>query len=554
MRPFSLFSITICLLFSCTFTNANTFKKKGNLPEVERLYLTCKIWGFLKYYHPKVGKGTYDWDGKLMELLDKTDSIESTDTLSEFYLKWINNLGNIEECKRCGKPSKDELFLKNFNLDWFNDPGFSQDLQKLLHHIEVNRFQGKNHYVDHGRSKEFKPRNEDFLLDFDWSNPNLRLLVLFRYWNYVEYFFPYKYLTDQPWDEVLKEMIPKFLSAQTEFSFHLAVLELIVKVDDSHAAFVTPILKEELKFKQLPVRLNWIEEHVVVTSTSDSLKNNGIGLTAGDRIIAVNNKPTEDILNTYEKYLWGSNPYAKKRMIQYALFYEIEDSATITFKREDQVIKKNTKLYSYKELDFNIPERKSWKILEDSIGYVNMGDLTVGDVDEMMEELMDKSAIIFDIRNYPRGTYRAIAKYLKKTDATFAIFTRPDYSYPGKFIWSGASSCGEDNYIDYYKGKVILLVNENTQSHAEFTCMCLETAPNVVIIGSQTSGADGNTKSFNLFDNNFTTLTWIGVYYPDGRETQRIGIVPDIKIRPTIKGIKDGRDEVLEKAIEVARE
>jgi C-terminal processing protease CtpA/Prc len=46
-------------------------------------------------------------------------------------------------------------------------------------------------------------------------------------------------------------------------------------------------------------------------------------------------------------------------------------------------------------------------------------------------------------------------------------------------------------------------------------------------------------------------MTGIGVYYPDGRETQRIGIVPDIEIKPTIEGLKLKRDEVLEKAIEV---
>jgi C-terminal processing protease CtpA/Prc len=40
-----------------------------------------------------------------------------------------------------------------------------------------------------------------------------------------------------------------------------------------------------------------------------------------------------------------------------------------------------------------------------------------------------------------------------------------------------------------------------------------------------------------------------GVYYPDGTETQQIGIIPDIEVMPTIKGIREGRDELLEKAI-----
>jgi C-terminal processing protease CtpA/Prc len=43
-------------------------------------------------------------------------------------------------------------------------------------------------------------------------------------------------------------------------------------------------------------------------------------------------------------------------------------------------------------------------------------------------------------------------------------------------------------------------------------------------------------------------ISGIGIYYPDGRETQRIGIVPDVEVKPTIDGIKNNKDEVLEKA------
>jgi C-terminal processing protease CtpA/Prc len=42
-----------------------------------------------------------------------------------------------------------------------------------------------------------------------------------------------------------------------------------------------------------------------------------------------------------------------------------------------------------------------------------------------------------------------------------------------------------------------------------------------------------------------------GIYYPDGRETQRTGIVPDIEVKPTVQGICEGRDELLEKAVEI---
>ena len=42
-----------------------------------------------------------------------------------------------------------------------------------------------------------------------------------------------------------------------------------------------------------------------------------------------------------------------------------------------------------------------------------------------------------------------------------------------------------------------------------------------------------------------------GVYYPDGSETQRVGIKINYTVNPTITGLMESRDEILEKAIEI---
>lgn len=105
---------------------------------------------------------------------------------------------------------------------------------------------------------------------------------------------------------------------------------------------------------------------------------------------------------------------------------------------------------------------------------------------------------------------------------------------------------------DYYKGRGIILCNENTQSQAAFTIMALQTAPDVTVIGSQTAGADGDISRISFPGGYTTYISGLGVEYPDGKQAQRIGIIPDIVIRPTISGIRMKRDEVLEKAVEVA--
>ena len=51
-----------------------------------------------------------------------------------------------------------------------------------------------------------------------------------------------------------------------------------------------------------------------------------------------------------------------------------------------------------------------------------------------------------------------------------------------------------------------------------------------------------------------TSMTSLGVYDTDMSQTQRVGLTPDIYVEPTIQGIREGRDELIEKAVEVILE
>jgi C-terminal processing protease CtpA/Prc len=44
-------------------------------------------------------------------------------------------------------------------------------------------------------------------------------------------------------------------------------------------------------------------------------------------------------------------------------------------------------------------------------------------------------------------------------------------------------------------------------------------------------------------------MSGIGVFYPDHSPTQRVGIVPDLVVHPTVAGIREQRDEVAEAAV-----
>ncbi len=209
--------------------------------------------------------------------------------------------------------------------------------------------------------------------------------------------------------------------------------------------------------------------------------------------------------------------------------------------------------YLFTDFKYSKPDGKDepdYKILEGNIGYLNLKNLTVKEVSAATKALKNTKALIIDVRNYPKfGVHYKLANFLNDRKKPFAKFSKVDYNYPGVFNFTDLIYCGRNNK-DYYKGKVILLFNENTQSLAEYTVMALQTAPDVTGIGSQTAGADGDMATV-VFPGGYTTYySGVGIYYPDGKTAQRIGIVPDIIVKATIEGIRLKKDEVLDKAIE----
>jgi C-terminal processing protease CtpA/Prc len=140
-----------------------------------------------------------------------------------------------------------------------------------------------------------------------------------------------------------------------------------------------------------------------------------------------------------------------------------------------------------------------------------------------------------------------LGQHLVDTPTPFTYITIGELGNPGAFRWG--PQLWLQPQAPHYPGKVVILVDEVSQSQSEFTAMALRTARGAKVIGSTTAGADGNVSAIPLPGGLRSMISGVGIFYPDKRPTQRVGIVPDIEVKPTIKGIRAGRDEVLEAAI-----
>jgi len=541
-------SILIFLSFSISTYSQTTVQ------ESEKIATFCKLWGFLKYYHPIVANGKLDWDKEFTTRINVVTSLKSKQEINAYYSEWINSLGKVKNCKKCKNEIPDSLKF-NLDLDWLSDSSeFTNTLINQLQFIKNNRNRGKNYYVQKVKfAGNTKYNNEKAYKDSVYPSIELRLLGLSRYWNIINYFFPYKYRIGQDWNNALVEMVPKFKDSRDPISYHLAMLELTAKINDSHAGFVTQYTNQYFGFKWVPFSFRIIDNKAVVTGFyNDSLAKQD-DVLVGDVFLKVGDLTIEDIIKEKSKYIGASNEATKLRNFYYAIFNGQTHAVHVTFERNGDTIQKFILRYyfsNFKHKWTKDNKNNTCKILDGNIGYINLGLLQPRQTSRCLNKLKDTKAIIFDVRNYPNGTMYRIAKFLNTDKRPFAKFTYPDISYPGVYHYTAPYFCGKKNNLPY-AGKAILLFDEESQSHAEFTLMALQTTPNVTSIGSQTAGADGNVSLITFPGNYKTHMSGIGVYYPDGRETQRIGIVPDVVVKPTIEGITNGQDELLEKAIEI---
>ena len=528
-----------------------------NLGEVnvKNAVVLGQIWGFLKYHHPKVMKGDFDWDYELFMIMQNVYDAKNRNERNLILHDWIEGFGLVENYRVEDTLQQGKVKL-NPNFSWINSEEISNyPVAEELKKINLKKSQGPQSYVTlvpGARNPIFK--NENDYKNLKYPDPGFRLLALYRFWNIIQYFYPYFYLIEDDWNEVLYEFVPKFINASNELEYKLVLLELMSKVQDSHVQIIgnDKTLGQFWGTKMAPLELRFIDEKLVITKILEPSVTNDMDIKIGDQITKVDGVGVDEILGQRLNYVPGSNRQTKLRDIARKIIRSNKEKMDLTLERTTDNWEIELNLV---DLSFQYQRGlESHKWIQEDIGYIYPGKLQQGEIGDIMEKFLDTKGLIVDLRCYPSDfIVFSLSKYLMDKPKDFVKFTHANLNKPGLFTFTEPLSVGEINN-NSYKGKVIIIIDETTQSQAEYTAMALRVAPDALVVGGNSAGADGNVSEVLLPGGIVTYITGIGVYYPDGTETQRIGIVPDIMIKPTIEGIRKGIDEPLRKAIELINE
>ena len=544
--------------FSMTSDDLSDPRVPGNLETL------CRVWGYAKYHHPVFCDTLcrVDVDSALFALLPKVVHADR-DTRNRHLLDWVRSLGaytpNRVECEQTLAPYD---LVETADLGWTADTVLlGGELSKLLQDLRYAE-RDENYYLRMG-TMENGPGYHYLSLRNERSYPTpqmdsgLNLLLLFRLWNVIEYYAPYRAVTLHPWNEVLSTYIP-LMGVETDGRcFARLYMRLIRELNDGHA--YAPI---EMLFGQrmLPVWPLQAEGRLFVGYSGDSL------LERGDEVVAIDGEPISERLELLREYASRSNEASLRQALRYYGLCTRRDTAEVVRRRAGvcDTLRVATVPYGSVSPIYDPAQlaQPPFRLLTDSVGYIYAGTFSREHLAEVGQTLPRTRALIIDLRTYPQNmdfTLTALISQSLRTEPVVAWqMVYPTLALPGLFfrqeqwLYEGFEE-GAERCTQPYKGRVILLVDEITQSNPEFQAMAFQSCPQTLTIGSPTSGANGSIVWIPL-PGQMTSFSGVGTLYPDGTQTQTVGVRLDIEVLPTAEGLQAGRGEVLERALELARQ
>jgi C-terminal processing protease CtpA/Prc len=380
-----------------------------------------------------------------------------------------------------------------------------------------------------------------------------RLLAVYRLWGTINAFFPYKHLLTKDWDAVLPEFISKIEAASDAREYALTIAEMATRMEDTHAGVSrSPELTGFLGEAAPPLVLRYVEDVPVVIGLLDVTAAQTAGVAPGDIVLQVDGEDAAVRAARIGRYLAASNPGAHRNKISRHLLGGPDGStAAITLRTQQKGITRVTMTRSRAYLQPPAPRPgEAVRILDGNIGYADLVRVTVPQVDQMFETLRRTRAIVFDMRGYPNGTAWTIAPRINTNNARdAAMFLRP--------MLDGGNGTMKTTFLQpippttrwKYTGPTLMLIDERAISQAEHTGLFFEAANGTTFIGMPTAGANGDVTRLSLPGGLLVGFTGHDVRHADGRQLQKVGLTPHVTAAPTIAGIREGRDEVLEAAL-----
>lgn len=516
-----------------------------------------KVWGVFKYF-TLYNQKYIDWDSLFLIDIKRLKVGITKDFYNSLIDKYFEYIDSTSNCNKFTLPTNDTL-TSNIDYNWININSIINKKNKLKIDRIISIYCEENDIRIISKNKEIgivEFLNDDKFYSEDVLSVEKKILGVARYWNAINYYYPYKYLIKSKWDTILISTLKKTLMCDSELEYHLTILELTKELNDSHSQTNSKVLLDHFGNLYPAFEISYIEGKSIVSKIykNEKLKSNGVEI--GDEIIEIDNVSTDKLRTLYKKYISGNNPSKINSDIDKILCRGKTNNLKIKISRnkEIKIIYCSRYYANFKQKLISSDIAEPYKIISDSIGYIDIGEITDSQIESAFYYLKDTKGLIIDLRKYPKNTLYKFTEYLYDKEMVFANFLEPNIKYPGLLEFSKPAIAGPKTKNKlYYEKNIILIINENTFSQGEYTALALLQNKNTKTLGSYSAGSNGNITSMKLPGSIYTQFSGLCVLNSNKEFTQSIGVPIDFKITLSLLDILNNSDPLIDKAIRLLK-
>jgi hypothetical protein len=393
-----------------------------------------------------------------------------------------------------------------------------------------------------------------------------RLLAAARLWSAVRVRHVHRDLYDEDMDALLERTIPKLEAARVATEYAAALMPMVSALDDTPSNLWGRSADSVRGPASVPFRMRWIEERAIITDVIRDSVTKALSIDTGMEVTAADGFPLPAWIIDHRTAVSAPNSWSRLRALMPQL--ALGPSGGALFRLRD-LMNRERQLNIPRRVDYVAPlvlvERplgSAVRTLPGDVVYLDVERLPVDSTAAILARSRSARGWIVDLRG-TLGAGQADALLAAVRRVPEAVTAREVRRYDNEpcsalTLRDARALCAvtretrarvsRGDTAGHYTGRIVALIDERTAGEMERLAIALDAMAPVTFIGSSSAGAPGEVMQVELPGRLRVALPIVEIRRSDDAQLQRVGITPGVEVRLTVRGVRSGFDDVIERA------